>query len=185
VKLGSRLLKSSLLALALALIVPVTALGGLSSDVKKGQRLAESIRSGQKQCSDLSADDFELIGEYAMGRFLGSPTAHAAMNRHMSLMMGKAGEERMHMALGYRYSGCPGGPASGWVGPMGGMMSGRHGAGSGNFGSGMMGGYRGGMMGSGAADDDSGVGIVGVVVIALAAAALGGGLVLVAQRSRN
>ena len=184
--LGSRLLKSSLLAVALALIVPVTALGDLSSDVQKGQRLAESIRSAQKECSELSTDDFELIGEYAMDRYLANPAAHAAMNRRMTLMMGQAGEERMHKALGFRYSGCPGGPVSGWMGPMGGMMSGGYGGNSGGSGLGMMGGYSQTMMGSsGGSHDDSDVGIAGVVLIALASAALGGGLVLVVQRSRS
>lgn len=179
--MGSRLLTSSLLTVALALILPVTALGDLSSDVQQGQRLAESIRSGEKKCSDLAADDFELIGEYAMSRYLGSNATHEAMNRHMTAMMGSGGEERMHQALGYRYSGCPGGPGAGWVGPMGGMMSGNYEA-SGNYGSGMMGGgYGRGMMGF----EDSGDGdisILGVVLIALAAAAAGGALVFAGMR---
>jgi hypothetical protein len=165
---------------AAALIFPTAALGGLSRDVQQGQRLAESVRSGQQHCSDLSAEDFELIGEYAMERFLGNPHAHAAMNRHMSLMMGGRGEERMHMALGYRYSRCPGGPASGWVGRIGGMMSGRR-VGPGNFEPGMMGEYRGGMMGS-RSSGDTDIGVLGVVLISFAAAVLGGGLVFMATR---
>jgi hypothetical protein len=146
------------------------------------------VRSGEKQCSDLSADEFELIGEYAMGSFLGDKGAHAAMNRRMTLMMGEAGDRRMHVALGYRYSGCPGGPASGWVGPMAGMMGG---AGTGGSGSGMMGGdyedrgsYSGTMMSSGG-HGDSGISTLGVVLIALAAAAVGAGVVaLLTQRQQ-
>lgn len=179
--MGSRLLTAAVVLAAAALIFPAPALAGLSSDVQQGQRLAESIRSGQKQCSDLSAEDFELIGEYAMSRYLGSGSTHEAMNRHMTAMMGSAGEERMHQALGYRYSGCPGGPAAGWVGPMGGMMSGNY-EGSGNFSGGMMGGgNRGGMMGlSGSGDSD--ISVLGAVLIALAAAAVGGALVFAGMR---
>lgn len=179
----SRLL-SGAIVLAAALISPAAALGGLTSDVQQGQRLAESLRSGEKQCSDLKADDFELIGEYAMSRYLGSTARHEAMNRHMVAMMGNAGEERMHQALGYRYSGCPGGPAAGWVGPMGGMMYGGSGGESENYAGGMMGGYpgyRGGMMGFGSSGD-SDIGVLGVVLIALAAAAVGGALVFAGQR---
>lgn len=106
------------------------------------------------------------------------------MNRHMAAMMGSAGEERMHQALGYRYSGCPGGPAAGWVGPMGGMMYGGTGGEPGNYGGGMMGGFpghRGGMMGF-ASSGDSDIGVLGVVLIAFAAAAVGGALVFAARR---
>jgi hypothetical protein len=168
---------------AAALIVPATALAGLSSDVQQGQRLAESIRSGQKQCSDLSAEDFELIGEYAMSRYFGNTATHEAMNSRMAAMMGSSGEERMHQALGYRYSGCPGGPAAGWIGAMGGMMSGAYRGESPNYG-GMMGGeYRAGygMMGfRGSGDSD--VSVLGVVLIALGAAAVGGALVFAGMR---
>ena len=78
------------------------------------------MRAGEKQCSHLSAEEFELIGEYAMGRYLGDEVTHSEMNRRMTRMMGEAGERRMHVALGHRYSGCSGGPTSGWVGPDGG-----------------------------------------------------------------
>jgi hypothetical protein len=176
---GRRLIAA--LVVAGVLIVPSVALGSLTSDVQQGRRLAEEIRSGEKKCSELAADDFELIGEYAMSRYLGSTATHEAMNRHMTVMMGSVGEGRMHQALGYRYSGCPGGPAAGWVGPMGGMMSGRY-EGSGGFGGGMMGGgYRGGMMGFGDSGDGD-LSVLGVVLIALAAAAVGGALVFAGMR---
>jgi hypothetical protein len=175
---GRRLIAA--LVVAGVLVVPSIALGSLTSDVQQGRRLAEEIRSGEKKCSDLAGDDFELIGEYAMSRYLGSTATHEAMNRHMTVMMGSVGEGRMHQALGYRYSGCPGGPTAGWVGPMGGMMSGSY-EGSGSFGGGMMGGgFRGGMMGFGDSGDD--VSVLGAVLIALATAALGGALVFAGMR---
>jgi hypothetical protein len=179
----SRFLGAGLVVAVVAVTLSATALGNLASDVQQGQRLAESLRSGERKCSDLSADDFELVGEYAMGRYLGSTSAHEAMNSHMTAMMGSSGEERMHQALGYRYSGCPGGPAAGWVGPMGGMMYGNYGGESGNY-RGMMGGeLRGGsgMMGFGHSGD-SDISVLGVVLIALAAATVGGALVFGGQR---
>lgn len=168
----------------MAIVLPAAALGSLSSDVQQGQRLAESVRSGEKKCANLSAEEFELIGEYAMGRYLGSTSRHEAVNHRMAAMMGNSAVERMHQALGYRYTECPGGPDAGWVGPMGAMMYRGPGGESGNYGSGMMGGYpgyRGGMMGFGDTGD-SDIGVLGVVLIAFAAAAAGGALVFAAQR---
>lgn len=174
---------AALLAVAGALMVPTIALAGLSTDVGKGERLAAAIRSGETQCSELAADDFELIGEYAMSRYLRNPAVHEAMNRRMAAMMGSAAEERMHEALGHRYSGCPGGPTAGWLAPMGAMMSGRYSAESVSA-AGMMGRYRGGMMGFGDSGD-SDIGVLGAVLIALGAAALGGGLVYFGRRRRG
>jgi hypothetical protein len=58
------------------------------------------VAAAERSCSDLSAGDFELIGEHAMGRYLGSGSAHQAMNTHMTAMMGSVREERMHQGLG-------------------------------------------------------------------------------------
>ncbi|MGE5407913.1 MAG: SHOCT domain-containing protein, partial [Syntrophothermus sp.] len=108
------------------------------------------------------------------------------------------GEQRMHMALGYRYSGCPGGPAPGWLGPMAGMMGGGVG-GSGGYRPGMMGegeyGQRGdspGTMmdghgpGSERGDEDfsgpSAGAMVGMMAVLIGAAAIG---VLLLARRRN
>lgn len=142
-----------------------TAASTLAQEELQGARIAAAVKAGEKQCADVSTDGFELIGEYAMGRYLGSETAHSAMNRRMTRMMGEAGERRMHVALGYRYSGCSGGPTSSWVGPMAGMMGGRGYVERGN--------HSGTMMGPGHGDSD--VSTLGVVLIALASAALGAG----------
>jgi hypothetical protein len=166
-----------------------TAAPTLAREEQQGKVLLESVRSGERRCSDLSADDFELIGEYAMGRYLGDEGAHAAMNRRMTLTMGAAGERRMHTALGHRYGGCAGGPAPGWIGAMAGMMGGH---GSSDHGPGMMGGgayegssgHYGTTMGFGH-HGDADVGVLGVVLIALAAAALGAGVVTLALRGRR
>ncbi len=169
--------------------VTATAASALAQEEQKGKGIAESVRTGEKQCADLSGDEFELIGEYAMGSYLNSEATHSAMNRRMTLMVGEAGERRMHLALGHRFSGCPGGPASGWVGTAAGMMGGR---GSGGSWPGMMGsdeyeersGYSGTMMGAGR-HGDSGISTLGVVLVALAAAAIGAGAVaLLMQRQR-
>jgi len=138
----AKLLAAAAGCLLVAALLPAAAAADLAQEEGQGQAIAESVRSGERQCSDLSADEFELIGEYAMGRYLGDSAAHEAMNDHMVAVMGEAGERRMHIALGYRYSGCRGGPAWSWMGPMAGMMFGG-GYEGGGYGPGMTGGpYR-------------------------------------------
>ena len=166
--------------------VPVAS-GGLTSEVQQGQRLSDAVRSGQQQCSSLSATDFEVIGEYAMDRFLGNRAAHVAMNQRMVAMMGAAGERRMHIALGYRSTGCPGAPPSSWLGPMAGMMGGY----GGGTGPGMMGGPRYGGPGGyapmmrPASHGDGDLSGPAIAALAFGAAVLGGLLVAFALYLRG
>ncbi len=55
-------------------------------------------------CAQLKDADFEKVGEYFMGKMVGS--SHEAMNTMMVGMMGKVGEEQMHIAIGKRMSNC-------------------------------------------------------------------------------
>ena len=106
--------------LALALILPSAALGALSGEQAQGSALATKLASGSKTCADLSNADLEHIGEYAMGRALGSTALHQAMNDRMQLMLGDKGETRMHQLMGSRFAGCGSASAYGAMGP--GMM---------------------------------------------------------------
>lgn len=183
------------LALAMALSFCVAGLPiaaatpTLTQEEQQGKGIVESVRADQKQCASLSADEFELVGEYAMGSYLGSEATHSAMNRRMTLMMGEVGERRMHTALGYHYSGCADGPAMGWVGPVAGMMSGR---GTGADDLGMVGGdnyegrggHAGTMMGL-SGDGDGEVDTLDAVLIALAAAAVGAGTATLLMQRRQ
>jgi hypothetical protein len=114
---------------AALLVVPAAAFASLAGEQRQGAQLLGQLRSGAKACSDLSSEDFDHIGEYAMGRALGSVSAHQAMSDRMSLMLGDKGEQRMHELMGQRYAGCGGAAAGTMMG--GGMMGGSYG--SGNF----------------------------------------------------
>lgn len=70
----------------------------------EGRVIWERLQSGTTNCESLSDEDYELLGEYFMGQWAGS--SHEAMNQMMIRMMGKSGEEQMHIALGKRQSGC-------------------------------------------------------------------------------
>lgn len=122
----ARLSALSLLAL---LIAPIAAFGSVADEQRQGAELSAQLHSGAKTCGQLSDEDFDHIGEFVMGRFLGSTQAHEAMNERMRLMMGEQAEQRMHELMGRRYSGCSQGQSS-RTGMMGsGMMGGNGGPG--------------------------------------------------------
>lgn len=146
--------KPPALVAAFACLVFATALvpAGIASatpqEERQGSQILRELESGKLKCSDASASDFELVGEYAMGRMFGSPAQHEAMNQMMSRMMGSRGEESVHEAMGRRFSGCGGGQLPrgfgqmmGAVNAMGMMGGGMMGSGSYGAPGSMMGGY--------------------------------------------
>ena len=121
------LFRAVLVSIALLALAPSAALASLADDQRQGQALAAQLQSGAKTCNDLSNQDLDHIGEYVMGRALGSTSTHQAMNDRMSLMMGDQAEGRMHQLMGARFAGCAThASGSGGYGPMmgGGMMGG-------------------------------------------------------------
>jgi hypothetical protein len=136
------------LALSAALVSPGVA-GATPQEEQRGSKILRELESGELRCDDARPADFELVGEYAMGRVLGSPARHGAMNQMMTRMMGSRGEESVHETMGRRFSGCGGGRfPSGFGQMMGavnamGMMGGASGRSDGAYGSPgwMMGGY--------------------------------------------
>lgn len=102
-----------------------------------------AIEGGQRNCADLRTADYEQVGEYVMGRMIGSVTAHQSMNEMMLRMVGRSGEEGMHVALGQRFTDCGQGDFPAGIARMmngfGGMMSIGAMMGGGGPGSGMLG----------------------------------------------
>ena len=186
-----------LLAIATAMVsVGVSGAGAsTASEEQQGAALVKAFNAGDRSCASVSADDFERIGEYAMGLNFATVAQHGAMNAHMRAMMGARGEELAHQAMGRAYAGCVtasqrdsgsyGGMMSGYSGgmmngtPYGpGMMSrsgARNSAGSARL--------TGAASGGGGHHDWSTGAVIGVAVLV---AALAGGLValLVARRHR-
>ncbi len=72
--------------------------------IADGKALYGQLQAGQAQCSQLTQDNYDQLGEYFMDQMTGS--GHAAMDSMLSSMMGQQGDTAMHIALGERYSGC-------------------------------------------------------------------------------
>ncbi|EKD95675.1 MAG: hypothetical protein ACD_24C00394G0001, partial [uncultured bacterium] len=75
-----------------------------ASEEAEGKIIWESFQNKETSCENLSDKDFGTLGEYFMGQMVGD--SHEAMNTMMERMMGKEGEEQMHIVMGKRLSGC-------------------------------------------------------------------------------
>ncbi|MDO8512583.1 MAG: hypothetical protein Q7S57_04875 [bacterium] len=71
-----------------------------------GKKFLDQLSQKTINCSQLTDDNFEKIGEYFMGQSIGDTQRHIVMNEMMQRMMGKSGEEQMHIVMGKRFSGC-------------------------------------------------------------------------------
>jgi hypothetical protein len=129
-----RLLWAVLSAAALLAFVPGIA-QATGQEEEQGAAVLREIEAGKLRCDQIAAGDFELVGEYAMGRMFATAQQHEAMNQMMVRMIGAGGERRVHEAMGRRFAGCPGGRLP----PRFGQMMGAVGA-MGMMGGGMMGG---------------------------------------------
>ena len=87
------------------LVVPTFAQDNHTArEEKEGKVIWEKLQAKQITCDELSDGDFGALGEYYMGQMVGD--SHEAMNQMMTNMMGKEGEEQMHVVMGKRLSGC-------------------------------------------------------------------------------
>jgi hypothetical protein len=115
-----RMLVVVVLCGAAFVLAAVPALASLGGEVAAGRQVAQRVDTGAVTCSGLEDTDFEHLGEYVMGRMLGSSSTHAAINARMAAMIGDTSAEGMHELMGRRYAGCP----TGGAGAAGGMMGG-------------------------------------------------------------
>lgn len=113
-------------ALGAAVMVVVAALFAASAASAatgaRGAQVLEQVQAGDLRCRSLSTAELERIGEYVMGRMLGSPSAHAVTDRQMTAAMGVAGERQAHVFMRQRFSGCATGRAPSSFGTMMGMV---------------------------------------------------------------
>lgn len=169
----------AVLALAVLSLVGTAAVAAATTADERGAELLAAIERGDAACSDLDADEYLAIGELAMGRMVGSPPAHEAMDEGIAGMMGRKGLDRMHVSMGQEFAGCARGGKEPGLGPIMGMMgiggSARGGLGpAGMMGSGFNPASTGSIMGlDRSPGDDAGAFwmVVAMVVVALGVAA--------------
>ena len=107
-----------------------------ASEERQGAQLLQSVQAGEQKCQQLSRTQSELIGEYVMGRMVGSTPRHEAMNRQITATSGASGEVQAHVFMGQRFAGCSSGATPAAFGSMMGMMGSYSGASGGMTGNG-------------------------------------------------
>jgi hypothetical protein len=161
---SQRLIAVAGVSIALALITTAPA-GAAVGPGRGGAALLAQIQSGHTTCSNLSSSDLALMGEYDMGRILGSIAAQSAMNAQMRATSGASGEQSAYRFMGERLGGCATGNGPVAFGTMMGMMgTSVMGASYGSahpasgYGSSMMGGY-------GSSNGGTGAGVIAAIVL--------------------
>ena len=86
-------------AAMLALGASVAA-ASIAGEEREGAVLLAAVESGERECASLEAADFELIGDYAMGRMVGSTSAHESMDSLMASTMGNRSTTSAHVVRG-------------------------------------------------------------------------------------
>jgi hypothetical protein len=146
------------LALVLGLVFAAPALGdSVVTEQAQGAHVLSQIQHGTLNPKSLTDERYQNLGEYLMGRVLGSTQLHQRMNTLMDKMMGPTASDQMHIYLGKRYLGVSATPTTRYgqlYGLMGVMMSGDRGSAL----AGMMGAY---LNGQGTAGYTMGPGMMG------------------------
>ena len=146
------------LALVLGLVLAAPALAdSVAAEQAQGAQVLGQVQHGTLSPKALTIEQYQNLGEYLMGRALGSTQLHRRMNTLTDEMMGPSASDAMHIYLGKRYLGVNATPSSRYTqlyGLMGVMMIGYHGSAL----AGMMGAY---LNGQGAAGYTMGRGMMG------------------------
>jgi len=170
-RIPGRTVAQRLIAVA-ALSIAVLSLGAAPawsavSVQQQGAALLAQVQNGHTSCSKLSSSDLVLMGEYDMGRIMGSTAAYNAMNGQMQATIGASGEQLAYRFMGERLGGCATGNGPVAFGTMMGMMGNSEMGASygsaypaGSYGSSMMGGSGYGSNGGGTS-----IGVIAAIVL--------------------
>ncbi|MDE2037788.1 MAG: hypothetical protein KGI69_01020 [Patescibacteria group bacterium] len=76
----------------------------MDSEEAAGQALAQKLQAKTVDCSNLTQNDYQSLGEYYMSLMMGS--GHDAMDNYIVSRYGQSYDDQMHIAMGERFSGC-------------------------------------------------------------------------------
>jgi hypothetical protein len=129
---------SAAAAVILALAAAPPAVASATSEQQQGAQVLSEVRSGTLSGTNLTSAQYQQLGQYLMGRALGSSERYEAMDSLMDQRMGRVVSDQMYQYMGERYLGKSVSPDSsygsyyGWMakmiggnrGPYAGMMAG-------------------------------------------------------------
>jgi hypothetical protein len=135
---------SASLALVLASALATAAPSSAASEQQQGAQVLSEVQAGKLQRTNLANTQYQHVGQYLMGRALGSSERYEAMDSLMDRHMGQLVSDEMYQYMGERYLGkrvSPNGSYGSYYGWMAKMMSPYSGPYAGMMGGYMMGAY--------------------------------------------
>ena len=135
---------SAALVIVLAIAASTPAVASAASEQQQGAQVLSEVKAGKLQGTKVTSTQYQHVGQYLMGRALGSAQRYEAMDSLMDRMMGQSASDQMYQYMGERYLGKSAAPNSSY-GPyyswMANMMSRYGGPYAGMVGGYMMGAY--------------------------------------------
>jgi hypothetical protein len=96
---------SAALALALVLAATAPAIASAASEQQQGAQVLSEVQGGKLQGTNLTSTQYQHVGQYLIGRALGSAQRYEAMDSLMDRMMGQSVSDQMYLYMGERYLG--------------------------------------------------------------------------------
>ena len=137
---------SAALVLALGLAAMAPAVASAASEQQQGAQVLSEVQAGKLHGTKVTSTQYQHVGQYLMGRALGSAQRYEAMDSLMDRMMGQSVSDQMYQYMGERYLGKSVAPNSSYgryYSWMANMMSRYSGPYAGMMGGYMMGAYHG------------------------------------------
>ena len=106
---------SAAAAFILALAAAPPAVASATSEQQQGAQVLSEVRSGTLSGTNLTSAQYQQLGQYLMGRALGSSERYEAMDSLMDQRMGRVVSDQMYQYMGERYLGKNVAPNSGYA----------------------------------------------------------------------
>ncbi|MBI5140004.1 MAG: hypothetical protein HZA94_00965 [Candidatus Vogelbacteria bacterium] len=94
---------SGILLIAVSMGSSVAFAASVAEEEAEGRAIVEQVQAKTLQYSSLNDEQFELVGEYAMGLMM--VAGHEAMNQSLVARFGETGERAMHIQMGKQFLG--------------------------------------------------------------------------------
>jgi len=96
---------SAAVVIVLAIAAATPAVASAASEQQQGAQVLSEVQAGKLQGTRVTSTQYQHVGQYLMGRALGSAQRYEAMDALMDRVMGQSVSDRMYQYMGERYLG--------------------------------------------------------------------------------
>ena len=103
------------LVIVLAIAAAAPAVASAASEQQQGAQVLSEVQARKLQGTKVTSAQYQHVGQYLMGRALGSTQRYEAMDSLMDRMMGQSVSDQMYQYMGEHYLGKSVAPNSSYV----------------------------------------------------------------------